>query len=90
MYQAVFLYAEVDKGAESGDVVDDARYRHAYSKFLEVLHGRYKGFVVAVDARVASGLAQFGHNVCHGLQASGTFLSQSFYVYFVEQSAVGR
>ena len=38
MYQAVLMDADINEGAELGDVGDDARQLHALVKILDVVH----------------------------------------------------
>ena len=62
MHQPVLLDADIDKGAESGDVRHDTRQYHALAQVVDRMHvGELENPGLA--ARIESGTGQLGKNV---------------------------
>src|SRR5690606_31130468 len=64
--QAVLVHADVDEGAERGDVAHHALEHHARAQVLDVLHAVGEARGLELGARIAAGLLQLLEDVAHG------------------------
>ena len=65
VHEAVLMHADVDEGAESGDVGHDAFEDHAGLQVGERLDALLKRGGLEFGPRIAAGLFQFGEDVAH-------------------------
>src|SRR3546814_20305153 len=63
--QAVLVHADVDEGAEGGDVAHHSLEHHARAQVLDVLHAVGEARGLELGARVAAGLLQLLQDVAH-------------------------
>ncbi len=61
--QAILMHADIDEGAEGGDIGDGAFERHADLEIGDLLYAFGKGRGLEGRARVAAGLFEFGEDV---------------------------
>ncbi len=66
MHQAVLVHADVDKGAEVGDVGDHPFEDHPRLQVLELLDALLELGGLEFRARVAAGLVQLLDDILHG------------------------
>ena len=83
------MHANVDEGAEGGDVGDDAFEDHARAQVAHFLDAVGEGGGLELGARVAAGLFQFLEDVLHGRQAE-TFVGVFGRVEALERLAVAE
>ena len=69
VHQAVLMDADVDEGAEGGDVGDDAFEDHARAQVADLFDAVGEGRRLELGARVAAGFFQFLEDVLDGRQA---------------------
>ena len=63
VHQPVLVHADVDEGAERGDVGDHALQLHARLQVGDLLDALLEGGGLELGARVAAGLLQLGQDV---------------------------
>ncbi len=63
MHQAVLMDADIDEGAEVGDVGHDARKLHARHEVVDGMHAGVELERLGFAARVEAGLLQFLHDI---------------------------
>ncbi len=71
MHQAVLVHADIDEGAEVGDIGHHAFEDHARLEVVERLDAVLEFGGLELGARVATGLFQLGEDVADGHQAEG-------------------
>ena len=69
--KALHLDAEVDEAAEVGDVGDDAIENHAFLQVVDGAKGGVEGELLVLATWVATGFAEFLHDVGKGGHAHG-------------------
>ncbi|MCY1518204.1 hypothetical protein D9M68_529130 [compost metagenome] len=67
--EAILVDADIDKGAEGGDIGHGALELHAHLQVLDVVDALGKGRGLEARARVTTRLFEFGENVLDGRQA---------------------
>ena len=68
VHQAVLVNADIDEGAEVGDVGHDSGQHHALHQVVDACHIGVELKLLYLFARVAAGLLQLAHDVGEGGQ----------------------
>ena len=66
VHQAVLVYADIDEGAESGDVGDDSGQLHSRFQILDLLHPFGEAERLEFAARIATRFRQLLENIAQG------------------------
>ena len=59
------MKADINKGAESRNIINDAFKHHTFGDIFQFFYIRIKGCRDRFRTRIMAGFEQFGHNVAH-------------------------